>query len=63
MDERCETCKFSQHLGGYDIRICRRYAPVGAGGWPNVSRNSWCGEWQEKPRSEKEDPAELRGTR
>ena len=62
-DIRCGTCRWWQtswpddyfykvypeerHEDHFEPGTCRRRAPV-MDGWPSVSENRWCGEWEER---------------
>lgn len=61
-EERCDKCKFYYTFGLDREGVCRRKAPVVAGGtgmynasatWPKVYGNSmWCGEFKSKYATE-----------
>lgn len=59
MKESCENCRFSidygqpeKDVGMHQLR-CLKNAPFTAGGmayglWPSVTRDQWCGQWEER---------------
>ena len=47
---RCQNCRFSVERTAIRLE-CRRYAPrpleaTQRLGWPEVSNDDWCGEWE-----------------
>jgi hypothetical protein len=43
-----------------DDRTCRRHAPLGAvhdqgRWWPDVSKEDWCGDWEQGPWEPKQE--------
>ena len=61
----CETCKyfgtkeftFSEPSDDYKTEVCRRRPPIFSlyGGWPEVEKTDWCGEYESREHEACED--------
>ena len=59
MAQECKDCRFWDRPAGAPTAkgLCRRYAPRPGSRvpWPETDQNDWCGEWQTKEDTKREE--------